>query len=207
MSSHHLSPALIKEVGAISTATIHEAMGKTGALPPAIKPLNQNMKLWGPAFTVQTMPGDNLLLHRALAMASAGNVLVVNVSSHYEAGYWGEIMTVAALQRGIAGLVIDGCVRDAEAIEELAFPLFCRGLCIRGTTKYGKGSLNQSIIIGDTEVQPDDIIVGDRDGVVVVPSGNLQSTIEAAKKREQKETATMAELRNGRTTLEIYGWD
>lgn len=207
MPSHEHGLALIKEVGAISTATIHEAMGKTGALPPAIKPLNQNMKVCGTAFTVQTIPGDNLLLHRALAAASAGDVLVVNVSDFYEAGYWGEIMTVAALQKGIAGLVIDGCVRDAEAIEELAFPLFSRGLCIKGTTKFGQGTLKQSIIIGDTKVRPGDIVVGDRDGVVVVPSGHLQTTIEVAKKREQKEAATMAELRNGRTTLEIYGWD
>lgn len=208
MTTHHQdSPALIKKIGTISTATIHEAMGKTGALPSVIKPLVQNMKLCGTAFTVQTMPGDNLLLHKALAMASAGEVLVVNTSGYYEAGYWGEIMTVAALQKGIAGLVIDGCARDAEAIEELAFPLFCRGLCIKGTTKYGKGTLNQSIHIGDTRVRPGDIVVGDRDGIVIVPSGHLQTTIEAAKNREQKEATTMAELRKGRTTLEIYGWD
>jgi 4-hydroxy-4-methyl-2-oxoglutarate aldolase len=207
MPSHHQDPALIEEVGAISTATLHEAMGKTGALPAAIKPLHQNMRLCGTAFTVHTMPGDNLLLHRAMAKASAGDVLVVNVSNHYEAGYWGEIMTVAALQRGIAGLVVDGCVRDAQAIEELAFPLFSRGLCIRGTTKYGNGTLNQSIVIGDTKIRPGDIIVGDRDGVVVVPIDRLETTVEAAKKREQKEAATMTELRNGKTTLEIYGWE
>jgi 4-hydroxy-4-methyl-2-oxoglutarate aldolase len=200
-----LSP--LKQIAAIPTATLHEAMGKMGALPPAIKPLNQNMRLCGKAVTVQSMPGDNLLLHRALAMASAGDVLVVTVSNYYEAGYWGEIMTVAALERGLAGLVIDGCVRDADAIELLGFPVFCRGLCIKGTTKYGKGSLNQAVIIGDSQVRPGDIIVGDRDGVVVVPSDRLQATIDAAGERERKEAATMAELKRGRTTLDIYGWE
>ncbi len=207
MQTERTFPDLLKQVRAISSATLHEAMGKTGALPPAIKPLQQDMKLGGTAVTVQTMPGDNLLLHRALAAASAGGVLVVNVSNYYDAGYWGEIMTVAALEKGVAGLVIDGCVRDAEAIEALNFPVFCRGLCIKGTTKYGEGTLNQSIIIGDTPVRPGDVIIGDRDGVVVVPRDHLQSVIEAARARELKEAATMAELRKGRTTLDIYGWD
>lgn len=202
-----LDPSLLKIVSAIPSATLHEAMGKTGALPSAIKPLNEDMKLCGTALTVKTMPGDNLLLHRALAKASSGDVLVVNVSNHYQAGYWGEIMTVAAQQRGVAGLVIDGCVRDAEAIEALGFPLFCRGLCIRGTTKFGRGSLNQPLIIGDTFIEPGDIIVGDRDGLVAVPRERLQAAIDNAKLREQKEAATMAELRKGRTTLDIYGWE
>jgi 4-hydroxy-4-methyl-2-oxoglutarate aldolase len=206
MQQDHLTPALLEQVGSIPAATLHEAMGKTGALPPAIKPLSQDMKLSGPAVTVRTMPGDNLLLHRALAAASPGDILVVDVSGHYEAGYWGEIMTVSALQRGVGGLVIDGCVRDAEAIEALAFPVFCRGLCIQGTTKYGQGYLNQAIVIGHTTIRPGDIMVGDRDGLVVVPKERLGSVIEAARAREEKEKATMAELRKGRTTLDIYGW-
>lgn len=200
------SDSLLAQLAAFPTATLHEAMGKIGALPSAIKPLNPKMKLAGTAVTVHTMPGDNLLLHRAVALASPGDVLVVNVSGHFEAGYWGEIMTVAALQRGLGGLVIDGCVRDADPIEELGFPVFCRGLCIKGTTKYGKGSLIQPLVIGGTPVLPGDIVVGDRDGVVVVPRERLQATIDNAAKREQKEAATMAELRKGRTTLEIYGW-
>ncbi|MDX1416082.1 MAG: 4-carboxy-4-hydroxy-2-oxoadipate aldolase/oxaloacetate decarboxylase [Candidatus Promineifilaceae bacterium] len=198
---------LFKQVGTISTATLHEAMGKTGALPSDIKPLNRNLKLIGTAITVQTMPADNLLLHRALALASSGDVIVVNVSNHYEAGYWGEIMTVAALERGIAGLVIDGCVRDADAIEMLAFPVFCRGLCIKGTTKFGNGTLNQPIIIGHTMVRAGDTVVGDRDGVVVIPTERLPETIDTARKREKKEAETMAALRSGKSTLEIYGWD
>lgn len=202
-----LTDALLAQVGQIATATLHEAMGKAGALPPAIKPLNPKMKLWGTAVPVHTMPGDNLMLHRAVAQATAGDVLVVDVSGHHEAGYWGEIMTVAAQTRQLAGLVIDGCVRDADPIEALDFPVFCRGLCIQGTTKFGRGTLNQPIVIGNVTIEPGDVVVGDRDGVVVVPSRRLQQVIEASRSREAKETDTMAALRQGKTTLEIYGWE
>ena len=153
------------------------------------------------------MPGDNLLLHKAIASATTGDVLVVNVSGHYESGYWGENMTVAAQARGLRGLVIDGCVRDADPIEALGFPVFCRGLCIHGTTKFGRGTLNQPIVICNVTIQPGDIIVGDCDGVVVVPRDRLDETISAALTREAKEANTMTKLREGKTTLEIYGWE
>lgn len=207
MGTSVVTPDLVKQLRAIPVATLHEAMGQAGALPSAIKPLKQQMKLCGPAVTVHSMPKDNLLLHRALAAAAPGDVLIANVSEHFEAGYWGEIMTVAAQARGIAGLVIDGCVRDADPIEALDFPVFCRGLCVRGTTKFGRGSLNEPIVIGDVPIRPGDMIAGDRDGVVVVPSHRLEAVIEAALAREAKEALTMDALRQGKTTLEIYGWD
>jgi 4-hydroxy-4-methyl-2-oxoglutarate aldolase len=196
----------LAQVAQIPTATLHEAMGKYGALPAAIKPLNPAMKLCGTAVPIHTMPGDNLLLHRGIAHASPGDVLVVHVSGHYEAGYWGEIMTVAAQARELAGLVIDGCVRDADPIEASGFPVFCRGLCIHGTTKFGRGTLNQPIVIGNVTIQPGDIIVGYRDGVVVVPRDRLVEAITAAHAREAKESKTIASLKEGKTTLEIYGW-
>lgn len=123
------------EAARLGTATLHEASGQKGALPFGIKPLSPTMRVAGPAFTVATPPGNNLWIHRALAAATPGDVLVVATSGHHEAGYWGDIMTVAALARGIAGLVIDGCVRDSEAIARLEFPVFARGLSIRGTKK------------------------------------------------------------------------
>ena len=196
----------IRQLADIPTATLHEAIGKQGALPSAIKPIAASMKLCGSAFTIDSMPADNLLLHRAIVQAKVGDVLIAKMSGHYEAGYWGELLTVAAMERGLAGLVIDACVRDADPIEALGFPVFCRGLCIRGTTKYGNGTLNEAIVIGGIVIQPGDVVVGDRDGVVVIPSERAGEAVEKSLARDEKEARTLEQLRAGKTTLEIYGW-
>ncbi|HEX9453530.1 MAG TPA: 4-carboxy-4-hydroxy-2-oxoadipate aldolase/oxaloacetate decarboxylase [Candidatus Binatia bacterium] len=188
------------------TATLHEAMGRRGALPYGIKPIAGSMKLAGAATTVSSPPLDNLMLHQALYVAAPGTVMVVEVNRGYEAGYWGEIMTQAALQRNISGLVIDGCVRDADLIEQAGFPVFSRGLSIRGTDKNGGGHINAPIMIADVTINPGDLIVGDRDGVVVVPAAEIAATLDAAQKREDKETQIKRDLAAGKRTLEIYGW-
>ena len=192
----------------LDSATLHEAAGQIGALPPGIKPIAHGMRLEGPAFTVSSPPANNLWLHKALAVASAGDVLVVEVGGHYEAGYWGEIMTVAAQARGVVGLVIDGCVRDAEQINALGFPVCSRGLCIRGTGKdtTTPGSLNEPIHIGDVTISRGDLIVGDGDGVVAIPSDRVEEVLEKSQERLDKEAAVMERLRRGETTLDIYGW-
>ena len=197
----------IEELSKFSTATIHEALGRYGNLPSAIKPINPKMKVCGPAYTVMTMPRDNVLLHRAYAYAKPGDVIVVSCSGFYEAGYWGDLMSLGAKTKGIAGLVIDGCVRDADDIEAMGFSVFSRGLCIRGTTNHGEGKLNEPIVIGDFSIHPGDIIVGDRDGVVVVPQNRIDEAIEKSKEREEKENQVRTQLRAGKTSIEIYGWD
>lgn len=190
------------------SATLHEAAGRIGALPSAIRPIAKGMKLSGPASTVTSAPGNNLWIHRALANAREGDVLVVTVGGRYEAGYWGEIMTVAAQTCGLAGLVIDGFVRDGERIAELGFPVFARGLCIRGTGKDrdAPGALGETIEIGDTPVATGDLVVGDGDGVVVIPAGRVEEVLAQSKEREDGEGEVMDRLRRGETTLEIYGW-
>jgi 4-hydroxy-4-methyl-2-oxoglutarate aldolase len=181
-------------------------LGNKGFLPSVIKPIAKGMKVCGPAYTVQTMPRDNVLLHRAYAYANPGDVLVVNCSNFYEAGYWGDLMSLGAKTKGINGLVIDACVRDADDIEAMGFPVFSRGLCIRGTSNHGDGILNEAIIIGDVLINPGDIVVGDRDGVVIVPQNKMEECIEKAKAREAKEEKTREELRKGRVSIDIYGW-
>ena len=197
---------LVRDAARLGAATLHEASCQRGALPSAIKPISATMRVAGPAFTVATPPGNNLWIHRALAASAPGDVLVVVTSEHYEAGYWGDIMTVAALERGIAGLVIDGGVRDSEAIARLEFPVFARGLSIRGTGKdpTAGGSLQQSITLGDVTVNPGDLVVGDADGVVVIPRGNVTEVLEKAREREKREVEVVERLRRGETTLEIY---
>ena len=197
----------IKELSQFSAATIHEALGKQGNLPPVIKPISPKMKVCGPAYTVKTMPRDNILLHRAYAYAKPDDVIVANCSDFYEAGYWGDLMSLGAKTKGINGLVIDGCVRDADDIEAMGFNVFSRGLCIRGTSNHGDGTLNEPIIIGEVLINPGDIIVGDRDGVVVVPQNRIEEVIEKATARETKEENVRKQLREGKTSLQIYGWD
>ncbi|HEY0300210.1 MAG TPA: 4-carboxy-4-hydroxy-2-oxoadipate aldolase/oxaloacetate decarboxylase, partial [Rhizomicrobium sp.] len=142
----------------------------------------------------------------AIVAARAGDVLVVHVDDAYEYGYWGEIMATAAQARGIAGLVIDGGVRDAALLEEMNFPVFSRTLCIRGTGKdFGaRGFLGHPLRVGDVDIQPGDLIVGDRDGVVAIPREQADDVILAAQKREAKEAEILQRLLAGETTLGIY---
>lgn len=192
----------------LPTPTLHEAAGKIGALPSAIKPVAPVFRVCGPALTVQSPPGDNLWLHRALDIAKAGDVLVVSVGGAFEHGYWGEIMTTMAQVRGLGGLVIDGCVRDGALLAEIGFPVFARGLCIRGTGKdYGAtGWLNAPLLIGDIAVQAGDLVVGDGDGVVVVPEARAAEVVAKALRREADEAAILERLRAGESTMQIYGF-
>jgi 4-hydroxy-4-methyl-2-oxoglutarate aldolase len=196
----------IEILSKFSAATLCEAMGNKNYLPSGIKPIAQSMRVCGPAYTIQTMPRDNVLLHRAYAYARPGDVLIADCSGFYEAGYWGDLLSLGAQMHGINGLVIDGCVRDADDIETMNFPVFSRGLCVRGTSNHGDGILNEPIIIGGVLIHPGDLVVGDRDGVVIVPQARISEIIEKAMAREEKEKLTRAELRKGRPSIDIYGW-
>ncbi len=198
---------LIKELSQFDSATVHEASGGKGALDSGIKPVDPKSRLWGPAVTVAGRPGDNLMLHKAIYVAERGDILVVSAGSFTEAGPWGEVMTVAARVRGIAGLVIDGSIRDSIAIQELRFPAFSRGLCIKGTTKDSLGTINHPVIIGGVTVHPGDVVLGDADGVVVVSRKDLAEVLEKCKLRKEKEEKIKKELQMGKSTLELYGFD
>lgn len=197
-------PELVKKLGTFGTATIHEASGQIGALPGNIKPVSQDMKLCGVVFPLHCLSRTNINLHHAIYEAEEGDVLVSSVDNFVEAGYWGDILTTAALQQGLSGIVIDACVRDADDIDELGFPVFSRGLNILGTGKMRGGSVGQSIIIGDVAIHAGDVIIGDRDGVVVIPGDRVAEVIEASQAREDKEEDVRNRLKSGETSLNIY---
>ncbi len=203
-----VAAAVVAAARGLPTATLHEAGGKIGALPSAIKPVAPSFACCGPALTVHSPPGDNLWLHRALAIARPGDVLVVHVSGAHEHGYWGEIMSTMAQARGLGGLVIDGCVRDGVLLGEIGFPVFARGLCIRGTGKdYGAtGWINAPVMIGDVVVSGGDLVAGDGDGVVVVPRARSGEVVDKARRRETDEAAILARLRAGESTMQVYGF-
>ncbi len=212
MSSATQTPALSAEILAeaakISTSTIHEAAGRIGALPAAIKPIAPNMRICGPAFPVKGPPLDNLWLHYALDEAQPGDVIVADVGRHYEGGYWGEVMTSGAVGRKLGGLVIDGCVRDGRELAEIGWPVFARGLAMRGTLKdhTGDGAINVPLPFYDVLVSPGDLVLGDTDGVVVIPKDRVEEAIAASKAREAREADLMEKLKTGRSTVSIYGW-
>ena len=203
-----LERALVEAARALPTATLHEAGGKIGALPAAIKPVTPGMSIAGRALTVHSPGADNLWLHRALDIALPGDVLVVYTGGVYEHGYWGEIMTTMAKTRRLAGLVIDACVRDGVLLGRIGFPVFARGLAIRGTGKdFGAtGWLNAPVRIGEVTVEAGDLVVGDGDGVVVVPNARVAEVIEASHLREATEAAIIKRLEAGEASLDVYGW-
>ena len=202
-----VTKAQLEVLSNFSAATIHEALGKTGDLPHEIKGINSKMKICAPAYPVKCAAFSNVNLHRAYAYAPKGTVIVADCSGGYAAGYWGDLLTTGAMKQGISGLVIDACIRDSDEIEALGFPIFCRGFCIKGTGKDPAGSLNEPIGIGGVTINPGDIIIADRDGVVVVPKDRVEETIEKAYAREQKEARVRARLNEGETSLQIYEWD
>ena len=198
---------LVKSACGLGAATLHEAGGRIGALPHTIKPLIDAFTVCGPAVTVSGPSGDNLWLHRAIYVAQPGDVLVAYVSGGYGYGYWGDIMTTAARQRGLGGLVIDACVRDGAVLRKAGFPIFSRGLALRGTGKdFGAtGCINHCVLIGEITVTPGDLVVGDLDGVVVLPRERVGAILEAAQAREAKEADVLQQLASGARTLDIYG--
>lgn len=196
----------MQQAAEIDTATLHEAQARRGALPSAIKPIDATFRVAGPAFTVDCPPGDNLWIHRAVYAAAPGDVLVVDTRGGAEYGYWGEILSQAAKARSLGGLVISGGVRDSVALKTVGFPVFAACICIQGTVKEpsANGCLGESLTIGATVVNPGDLVVGDADGVVVVPGASRQAVTEAARDRIDKERDVLDRLRAGETTLQIY---
>jgi 4-hydroxy-4-methyl-2-oxoglutarate aldolase len=195
----------IEIMKALGTATIHEAQGQRGALDGGLRAIDPSVRLGGRALTVDCRPSDNLALHYALTKATPGDVLVVDAKGFVEAGPWGDVLTLAAQTAGIAGLVINGAVRDADAIIEMGFPVFARGLSIIGTNKFQPGAVNVPITIGGVYIRPGAIIIGDRDGLVVVEADEVAEVIRASQAREDKEIALRDAIRRGESTVDLLG--
>lgn len=197
------TPQLITQLRDLGAATVYEAQGAKGALDSGMKPIDPTSRLAGPAYTVDARPADNLILHHAVMKAQPGDVLVVDAKGFLEAGPWGDVLTILAIKRGIAGMVINGCVRDANLIISLGFPIFCRGLSIKGTAKNQPGKVGVPVMIGDVVINPGDIIVGDRDGLVVVAKDEVEKTVASAVSREEKEDKMREAIEQGASTAEL----
>jgi 4-hydroxy-4-methyl-2-oxoglutarate aldolase len=195
-------------VGWLGAATLHEALGRRGVLPTHLKPVHPFFRVCGPAFPVLCREGSNLAIHQALYAAGRGDVIVVHVEAAgtEEFGYFGEIMAEAAKARGLGGVVLDGCVRDAGVLASVGFPVFAAGLSIRGTSKEPHpGPFVTEIDFGGCTVARGDLIVGDEDGLVCVPAGQVDEVLAAGRAREAKEAEHIRRLRAGERTIDLMG--
>lgn len=203
-----VAPEVVRKAleSGIGSASLHEAAGRIGAMTAEIKPIYSGMRVCGPAYTVDCYPADNLILHRAVAAARPGDVLVVNIDG-YEGGPLGEVMATGAKVREIVGLVINGHIRDGLAIKALDWPVFARGLCMKGTLKAALGTINHSISCGGVVVNPGDLVFGDDDGVVVIPREVAADVVDKAIAREEQEAEYRKAFRTGRTGWEMFGFN
>jgi len=190
-----------------SAATVHEASGRIGSVDPAIKPLKKGMRLLGPALTVRCHPKDNLMLHKALQIAQPGDIIVASTDGYPNAGYFGDLMATSAKALKIGGLAIDGTVRDGAEIIEMDFEVFCRGTCMRGTVKNTLGLVNHTILFGEVVVNPGDLVIGDDDGIVIIPQNKMEEVLEATRLRIAKEKDKAVALSKGVTSVELNKLD
>ncbi|MFE0722608.1 4-carboxy-4-hydroxy-2-oxoadipate aldolase/oxaloacetate decarboxylase [Streptomyces rochei] len=197
-----------KDVEALSgygTATVGEAMGRTGFLGTHLRPIQQGVRVAGTAVTVLCWPGDNLMIHAAVEQCGEGDVLVVTTTSPCTDGLFGELFATALAQRGVRGVVMNTGIRDTAELRAMGFPAWSAAVSPQGTVKATGGSVNVPIVIGGQVIHPGDVIVADDDGVVVVPREHARDAAEASEAREQKEAAARAAFLEGQLGLDRYG--
>jgi len=182
----------------VPVACVSDVMGRLSAGGPRLRPYHAGGVLAGPALTVRTRPGDNLMIHKALMLAEPGDVIVVDAGGDLTNALVGELMLAHALQIGVAGVVIDGAVRDVGWIRENRLPVFAAGVTHRGPYKDGPGEINVPISLGSMVVEPGDLVLGDDDGCLCVPYAETAAVLAAAKAKHDGEVRTAANTRAGR---------
>lgn len=196
-------PLLVDRLSKYSSATIHEAQGRLGALSSTIKPVDHTMSLCGPAFTVRCAPRDNLMLQVAIAHARPGDVIVVSAGEYAEAGSFGDVLANACQAKGLAGLVTDTGVRDTRELRELGFPVFSHSVSIKGTVKETVGPMAEPVLVGGELIRPGDVVRGDADGVVVVRREDLAHAVRRSQEREDAEAGYIAAYHAGKSVIEV----
>jgi len=191
-------------LGAFGTATVHEAMGRTGLLQPYMRPIYAGARAWGSAVTVLMHPGDNWMLHVVAEQIQPGDVIVAAVTADCTDGYFGELLATSFRAHGAQALVIDAGVRDVRFLTEMKFPVWSRAISAQGTVKATLGSVNIPVVCAGAQVTPGDVVVADDDGVVIVPAASVQKTLEAAAAREAAEEEKRAKLAAGALGLDMY---
>ena len=191
----------------IPVANIGDARGRFGCMSWMIKPMNHDMRICGPALTVQTYRADNLAIHVALNMARPGDVLVIDAGGICDTGLWGGLMNQMARQKKLGGIILDGGVRDCQELAASDFPVFARSVSPQGGFKASPGSVNIPISCGGVPVLPGDLVVGDADGVVVVPSAQAKEILEKSLGVVQKEKELRERMGRGEQLYSLLKLD
>jgi len=193
-----VSGDVVKDASRFQAAILADVAGRRGTMNGRIAPIAPQMKLAGPAYTVEVRGGDNLMIHTAITLAKPGDILVIDGKTDRTCALMGAIMINACKALKLGGVVMDGAARDTLELRDLGFPVFCVGANPNGPTKFIPGRINHPISCGGVSVNPGDLIVGDADGVVVVERGKAASLLEAARKKVDDETARIAAIQQGK---------
>jgi RraA family protein len=194
-SPKRADPALLKRLGALPVSNVSDNMQRSHGTN--LEPIHQSGRMVGTAFTVRTRPGDNLIVHKAIDMAAPGDVIVVDAGGALENAIIGELMTGWARKRGVAGFVIDGAIRDSDALAESDYPVYAAGVTHRGPYKDGPGEINVVVTVGGMVVRPGDLIAGDHDGVVAIAPEDAEQVIAASEAQYKREQATLVAIAAG----------
>lgn len=193
---------IVRRLATAGAATVYEAYGRKGNLDPTVSRISSSRQIAGPAFCVVCTRGDNLALHRAVAEAQEGDILVV--AGHGDCcGYLGDILAEAAVVRGIAGIVVDGFVRDRAELQKLDFPVWARGLSIKGATKTSPGQIGIAMDCAGVRIEQGDLIVADDDGVTCVAKSDVATVVGSVQQRLEQEMDIRSKLRQGALTLDL----
>jgi 4-hydroxy-4-methyl-2-oxoglutarate aldolase len=200
-----VDPELVRTLGELGVATVHEAQGRTGLMKPYIRPIYPSARAAGTAVTVSSQPGDNLMIHAAMEVCQAGDILVVTTTSESTDGMFGDLLGVSCQAHQVAGLIIDAGVRDTAELTAMDFPVWAKAVSAQGTVKSTAGSVNVPVVCAGAPVRPGDVIVADADGVVVVLREHADAVAQAGIERVAKEEHTRERLRNRELGLDFYG--
>jgi len=192
-----VSPEIVRKYRSLPVANVSDCMSRLTGGGPRLRPYHAEGALSGPAFTVKTRPGDNLVVHKALDIASPGDVVVVDAGGDLTNSIVGEIMITYAMKRGLAGLVINGSIRDSDAVRRLSFPVYAAGVTHRGPMKFGPGEIGRAIAFDGMVIEPGDLIIGDGDGVLCIPFDEVEEVYQAAAAKNKAEDKILADLQAG----------